>query len=134
MKKNLILFALSSVTISLGLSQNLEQNLKKYWYYRDRLKNDFMVVDNSNGQGTNVPAGRRYEENGNVILKWGDSECFLGMYVAVLATEYRLLKDNEQDYSENLQELKNALDAFERLDKYAEYWWRDPHYSIFPMI
>ncbi|MBT3208834.1 MAG: T9SS type A sorting domain-containing protein [Bacteroidetes bacterium] len=131
MKKTIILTILGIVSISIGVSQNLEQNLKKYWYYRDRLKTHFMVVDNNNAQGTNIPAGRRYdEEEGGVmktVLKWGDASAYLGMYISVLATEYRLLKDNQQDYSETLQELKNALQAFERLDKYAEYWWHDPH-------
>ncbi|MEA3443907.1 MAG: T9SS type A sorting domain-containing protein [Bacteroidota bacterium] len=114
-------------------SQTLEANLQKYWYYRERLKNDFMVVDNNNAQGTNIPAGRRYvDEYNETVLKWGDAEGYLGMYMMVLATEYKLLKDNQQDYSETLQELKNALHAFERLDKYAEYWWRDPDIHNLP--
>lgn len=130
MKKYVLLTIAIITSTSFMYSQNLEQNLKKYWYYRERLKSDFMVVDNNNAQGTNLPASSRYEKDGEVILGWGDSEGFLGQYIMVLATEYRLLKDNEKDYSETLQELKNALNAFERLDKYAEYWWRDPHSSL----
>jgi hypothetical protein len=122
MKNAIVFLILVIINLTSGISQNLEQNLKKYWYYRDRLKNDFMVVDNNNGQGTNLPAARRYEEEdaqGNIqtYLKWGDSERHLGMYVAVLATEYRLLKDNNHDVSETLQELENALRAFERLSR-----------------
>lgn len=137
MKKTILLITLAAITCSLGLSQSLEQNLKKYWYYRDRLKSDFMVVDNNNGQGTNIPASLRNKKEDaqgvmQTYLEWGDAEAYLGQYVMVLATEYKLLKDNEQDYSETLQELKNALNAFERLDKYAEYWWRDPHSSTLP--
>ena len=111
-------------------SQTLEKNLERYWFYRDRLKEHFMVCDDNNAQGTNLPATRRYEQGGETILRWGDAETHLGMYISVLATEYKLLKDNHQDYSETLRELRNALLAFERLDRDAEYWWRTPNHHI----
>jgi hypothetical protein len=54
-------------------SQNLEHNLEKYWYYKNRLQSDFLVPDPLNRQGTNIPATRRYKDDGEVILKWGDA-------------------------------------------------------------
>ncbi len=133
MKKYLAAIMIAFLFIpSEAICQTLEQNLQKYWYYRDRLKTQFMVVDNNNAQGTNIPATRRFEQNGQTILRWGDAEGHLGMYIAVLATEYKLLKDNHQKYDETLQELNNAMQAFERLDEFAEYWWRDPHVQILP--
>lgn len=54
-------------------AQNLEENLKKYWYYRERFKREFIVIDPFNRQGTNIPATRRIPDSGGDILKWGDS-------------------------------------------------------------
>jgi hypothetical protein len=39
----------------------------------------------------------------------------------VLHFEYRLLKDNQKDYSQTLCELKYALSAVDRIDDTAEY-------------
>jgi hypothetical protein len=67
MKKYIILSAIALIACLTSKSQTLEQNLKKYWYFRERLKNDFMVVDNNNAQVTNIPASSRSKFNLNSI-------------------------------------------------------------------
>jgi len=44
----------------------------------------------------------------------------LGTYWMMLATEYKLLKDNNQDVTETLKELFYSLDQFNKMDAYAE--------------
>lgn len=108
------------------IAQDINSNLKKYWYMRDRLRKDFIVVSPDNTHGTNIPFSRRNTTNfdnppiGRAILSSGDGNDDLQYYIAMLATEYRLLKDYGQDYDTTFYELTYALHAFERLDKYGE--------------
>lgn len=101
-------------------SQTLEQNLKKYWYYRERLKRDFMLGI-SDEFGASIPASRRNLQTG--MLSWGDATIDLGHYIAVLGTEYKLLVRWGQDPQQTLEELFWALFAFNRLDRYAETYY-----------
>ena len=105
-------------------SQSTLQNLKKYWYYRKRLKTEYMAVDPDNGGGTNIPSNNRHWTYGDNYITWGDTPVDIAIYLCVLATEYRLLKDYGQDYSETLQEMARALLAIERLDINAEKHFR----------
>ena len=60
------------------------------------------------------------------ILKvGGDATIYLGFYIGVLATEYRLLKDHQRfaDAQATGQELWAALKAYERLDLNAETFY-----------
>ncbi len=99
-------------------SQTPELNRQKYWHYRDRLRNEFMVVSSGNEQGTNIPAVKRVPET--LTLDWNDGNVNMSHYLSILATEYRLLKNRKQDYSQTIHELFYALRAVERLDYYAE--------------
>jgi len=127
-----IIFCLFSTPI---FSQNQSQNLSKYWQYRDRLVNNFMVV--GEGQGKSLPAGGRNptancqadwwmgeagcdKPKGMGKLQWGDGTIHLGYYITVLATELRLLLDAGQETERTKEELYYAFRAFERLDKEAE--------------
>ncbi len=49
-----------------------------------------------------------------------DATMYLGWYIGVLATEYRLLKNHGQSTGETERELWGALKAYERLDRMAE--------------
>lgn len=96
MKKNLILLLLLLICFNkISLSQSESENLKKYWNYRDRLKKYFLKI--GSGPGESLPAENRCEgciQNGNVFtskLRWGDATIHLGYYIAVLASEYKLL-------------------------------------------
>jgi hypothetical protein len=105
-------------------AQNQNDNLTKYWKYRDRLRKRFMVVDgNVERAGVNIPAAFiNYDyNNGNGNIDWGDGNSNMSHYLSVLATELWLLKNNNQDYSATLKELYFAMLAMERLDVYSEY-------------
>ena len=107
-------------------AQNQDQNLDKYWRYRERLREKFIVVkDSVEYFGASIPASEiNYETS---TIDWGDANMSMSHYLSVLATELWLLKNNEQDYSLTLKELYYAMLAMERLDLYSEYHirWRD---------
>jgi hypothetical protein len=113
-KKIIILLLVGLCTYS--YCQSDFQNLDKYWFYRDRLKKFVLVSSNYNEQGTNYPAAKIYNDS----LCYDDGNGVFNHYVSVLATEYRLLKNNGQDYSNTIKELYYALKSFERIDRIAE--------------
>ncbi len=124
------------------VSQSPNSNLDKYWEYRNRFLGDqekgiggFIWV--GDGPGESLPiSGKAPLENcekdwwmlqsdckmqkGMGKLDWGDGTTHLGMYISILATEYRLLKDAGQNVEQTSKELHHALNAFERLDANAE--------------
>lgn len=122
---------LSNSSISDSFSQTPSENLQKYWNYRQRLRDKFIVVDANNGEGTNIPATARgetrWDRAGEIFIDWGDGNANLDHYFSVLATEYRLLKDNKQDYTVTIQELLYAIRAFNRLDYTAETKFKDAY-------
>jgi len=90
------------------------QNLQKYWYYRFRLKNDFMLVGDC--QGCSMPANTRNKGLQN-NLYWSDGGASdLGWYIGILATEYKLLSDAGEPTDTTVMELYYALEAFNRID------------------
>lgn len=124
--KRIIIASILIATPVALFSQSYQTNLEKYWYYRNRLITEFMYYS---GDPTNIPGSNLVAENrasntellpdgDNTYIKWADGTWWLGHYIGVLALEYRLLKDNGQDFSETLTELERALIAFERLDYY----------------
>ncbi len=125
---------LLSVTFNGLIAQDPTTNLNKYWHYRWRLKNYFMSVGPNIGQS--IPAQIRngyYGSAVNKYLYWFDGERALGWYIGVLATEYRLLKDNPNntanDWNETVKELWYALHAVYRLDSIGyknEAGWCNP--------
>ena len=144
MKKITLLF-LIFIKISLGQSTDSEKNLQKYWKYRERLKN-FVVVGDC--QGCSIPSTIRGiagdidftaekpwegdsdsepggpEDGGE--LDYGDATILWGHYLAFLATEYELMNRNgiTAHLYETKREIYYALEALNRLDIKAEYWWR----------
>jgi len=122
-------------------SQVLNENATKYWFYRDRLKyfvypgteegaSVLMTSRNSNGSG-----GTELQYDG---AEWGQTRKINGYYIGLLATEYRLLKDNGQyaDANASLQELDLALDALNRID-YCEDdipWIRNVQYAYITQV
>lgn len=108
------------------------KNLEKYWFYRYRLVNDFMLI--SDEAGGTIPAQKRIrywsDKNDPIIpdkkktpnsLDWGqDASTDLGYYIAALATEYEKLQRFGWSTNRTEWELNHAMSAFERLDEYAE--------------
>ncbi|MCX7986732.1 MAG: hypothetical protein N2662_07320 [Bacteroidales bacterium] len=116
---SLIIFSLV-IGLNNIIAQNQSENLKKYWRYRERLRNKFIVIDqNVERYGVNIPATEI--DYGANQIRWDDGNSGISHYLSVLATELWLLKNNNQDYSTTLKELYYAMLALERLDLYAEY-------------
>lgn len=95
-------------------------NLQKYWYYRWRLKNDFLRVGHLPGQSLPIQSRQGYP--GIPDIEVADATIYLGFYLGVLATEYKLLCSGQNTYELFITEteLYYALKALERLDKYGE--------------
>src|ERR1700741_5409290 len=126
-----ISFALfiSLVITEISSAQNDQLNHQKYWYYRWRLRNDFMIVGDC--EGCSLPARERFGVSWDSKIKWGeDGTIALGEYIGMLATEYHLLKHYGQSTEQTRKELFYALKAINRLDLAAEpymneqyNWW-----------
>lgn len=105
-----------------------------YWKTRINFTNYFCVVGNEHGNS--IPFNRnpipwRPCENPEYAagkktyvgsLLAGDATIRLGQYIASLALEYQMLKDNNKDTKRTLTELYFAIRAVERLDNYAEFF------------
>jgi hypothetical protein len=97
--------------------QNDINNHKKYWYYKWRLNNNFVLVGDCNG--CSQPASTR---NFGAI-KWSDGGIEQGIYLMMLATEYKLLSNNGQNLTEITKEIFYALNQINKMDYYAEYYY-----------
>jgi hypothetical protein len=114
--------------------QTQHDNLVKYWKFRERLRNRFIVVsENVMDYGVNIPASDIFynPDSTKSSISWGDGNNNMSHYLSMLATELWLLKQNNQDYSSTLKELYYAMLALERLDTYSEsnLRWKEKHGS-----
>lgn len=116
-----------SVSCNCAFSQGDYNNMKKYWFYKTRLNNNFVKV--GTGRGESMPFNERgYTSRKNsdgsfsfsTDMLLGDGTATLGYYLGVLATEYYLLKQNGQKTDSVRHELFCALTAFNRCDALAE--------------
>lgn len=113
-------------------------NIQKYWKLRSDFREQFIKIGPGPGEGV-VARGRRpfdcVDNIGNdgtghnqtlrgnqaySSMHWGDGMIRHGYYLALLATEYKLLKDAGEDVNGVLNELYFALTAINRLDRNAE--------------
>ena len=106
-------------------SENLNDNnnmLVRYWYYRWRLQNDFLIMGEN--PGYSIPAEDR-EGAYRRCLRWGDGTIWLGNYIIMLATENALLRYSNRYYDllKNERELYYAMEAFNRLDEQGDTYY-----------
>jgi len=125
MKKSrfLVLFFLNLTALFGAFAQTQDDiNLQKYWYYRWRLVNDFVKV--GEGVGHSIPIQSRQGYNGIPDIEVADATIYHGFYLAILASELKLLEINErhQDLEFTKTELYYAIKAYERLDLYGEQY------------
>ena len=101
-------------------------DIEKYWFYRYRLINDFMLI--GDGAGKSIPAQHRdfacAEYAGGYVtaghqLNWADATIDLGHYILVLATEYEMLSRNGFSTDSTLMELNYAQGALNRISNNA---------------
>lgn len=102
-------------------------NIQKYWYYKTRFNNDFIKI--GTGSGESIPFNQRGDgqkgyptssANSATGLRTGDAIGNLGLHLAALATEYGLLKQNNQNTDSVKHEIFCALNALNRLDHITE--------------
>lgn len=102
-------------------SQDEVSNLKKYWFYRDRLK--YFVYPGTE-RGESIVATKRNGSSEYIVgsdpwdyLQITENPLItMGYYIGTLATEYKLLSANHQNTERTLNELTLALQAIVRLD------------------
>jgi hypothetical protein len=106
---------------------DIQKNIFKYREYRERLREKFVWISQFNDHGSNLVASKTkaYAGRDSDMIDFGDTMWWMGFYLAMLATEYKLLENEWASTTKTLKELKYALDALERLDLYAEsyYGW-----------
>lgn len=120
MKKLILsLLLIGAAGQSFAQNQNMSGDLSKYWYYRWRMRNDFMVM--GEGPGKSIVAEQRIPES-NELIKWADGTIMHGYYLSMLAIEHKILSDmgRTEDLKNNERELYFAIKAFERLDSWSE--------------
>lgn len=111
------------------------ENRRKYWDYRDRLKKYFLTIGSQAGkslpaENLNYKSHYLTSNGGNYQsdLRWGDATIHSGYYIAVLATEYKLLTD--AGYLDEALKTKNelyyAIEAINRIDLNAEPYFGAP--------
>lgn len=127
-KSIFIIFVLCAQVV---FAQNIDSLHNKYQVYRMRLLDEWLVTSADVEQmGVNIPAmdSRRSSSSGKRYwVSWSDGNANFNHWLGILSTEYRLLKNNGQDYSETLKMLVYAMLAIERLDLYSEYALRLQH-------
>ena len=114
-----IVICIMLTTTAFSQTTTLSNDIQnKYWYYRYKLLNDFMIVGDS--QGFSQPAAVR--NRNSTALRWSESTLFLGWYLGVLGTENTLLRvsGDVEGRKLNETELYYALLAIHRLDSVAE--------------
>jgi hypothetical protein len=124
-------------------AQNLEDNLAKYWLYRNFYKKQFIVVGDNAGESIPFAAYYPNEDlsyqgtwnhqlecypipSGMGALTTGDATLQIGIYLGILATEYALLKKAGYATTGTEQEIYFAIKAFERIDLAAEEYFGNP--------
>jgi hypothetical protein len=126
-----------------SFSQTNQLNQQKYWKLRNSFRHSYIRIGDELGES--LPMERR--EFGKCVdntsmyggqkygwLHWGDGVIRQGHYIGFLATEYRLLKNNNKDVTAVTNELYYALQAFNRLDKNAEKVISNERENITPIF
>lgn len=112
---------------SLSLAQTPEGNLEKYRHYKARLHSQFLYyTGDASIQASHLPMElRRTDAEGRITAYWADGTWWQGHYVAVLATEYARLRRSHDTLAADstLEELRQALKVYDRLDWSAEACW-----------
>ncbi len=126
MRTNIFFFFL--LISILAYSQDPQENMNKYWNYRERLLQKFVVSQPASLDlpGTNLPANGYNPTNTGEYpykLSFGDATVDLGYYIGTLATEYYLLKTNNLSTSQVEEELYRAIYTIYRLVRYAERYF-----------
>ncbi|MFL5765481.1 MAG: T9SS type A sorting domain-containing protein [Bacteroidia bacterium] len=120
------------------LAQTQNENLQRYWRLRERLKNFVVPGEAPGGSLISFVREKYYKDDGTILsngyLNYGDETIRLADYIAMLALEYKMIKDHGLPSTlldKTTQELAFAIRAFNRLDITAEDYW-NTYYSGTP--
>ena len=127
----IIIFSLLSWILVQSLSgQTPEENLDKYWFYRDEFYDKFILdadpynlPANASEDGTNIPAivyNSSYNDGWTRSVKWGDSQIAIAHYLSTMATEYKLKQIQSLNTDDVSEKIFRALYAMDRVDFAAE--------------
>lgn len=139
----LVLHCLFIFSCTWVCSQTPEDNLSKYWQYRNLYKKQFVFVGDNPGESIPFATMHPNEDiswngtwdrqlecfprpSGIGAITTGDATLQIGIYLGVLATEYALLKPLGYSTSGIEREIFYAIKAFERLDVSAESYFGNP--------
>lgn len=125
MNKSIIIFIVSSIFCCFSLrAQTPEQNKAKYEHYRERLQKEMMFYTGDGSiRASHLPMERRYNNGKCEVARWADALWWQGHYLGVLATEYELKRRAGENAEPTLEELRCALDVYDRLDWSGEACW-----------
>ncbi|MFN7013775.1 MAG: 3-coathanger stack domain-containing protein, partial [Bacteroidia bacterium] len=118
-------FIIFILLFSISKFVDAQSNIEKYWYYRQRIQDGFIKYGENIGESMLADIRNAYKnENVNPpvysnMLRWGQHSIYMGWYIGVLATEYKLLKDAGKNTDRTLMELYYCLYAIDRLDEYS---------------
>lgn len=119
-----LLFTVFAPLVSFAQSPNPNMHgwHAKYWFYRWRLRNDFMVMGEGDGQSLVADTRNKYRAQ---YMIWGDVMIMHGYYLTMLALEHKILQDKgrTEDLKNNERELYYAIKAFERVDYNSETFY-----------
>ncbi len=138
--KKIFLVILFICFSTLSFSQ-IQADMMKYWYYRERLKY-FVVSGDKQGESQIICVRNKInaenDPGNNSLWKnadYGQHGKHTGFYLGVLATEYYLLNKNGQysDAAKTYNELYLALNAIKVYwDEQAEpFWGEDASFNGF---
>ena len=132
MKKIILYILILSFGVPI-LAQDAATNMEKYWRYRKRYMNNFIIQSDDVGAcGCNIPMAEIQMTSSNATsavgsgyikyqLSLGDGNDGYRYYLEFLASEYYLLKQNGQDCSETIKDLyKPALSLSFRWSTYDQ--------------
>jgi hypothetical protein len=121
----LILFVLSE-----KVSAQTDALNNTYWVYRENFRKHYIHIGSQAGQSLSIAKilPHKYCQNQNgSLIEFGDVMAMHGDYLAVLSSEYLLLRSEVPQDSLRLEAVKNelyfAINAVERLDLYGEVYF-----------
>jgi hypothetical protein len=129
MNKKRILTLLGIVCLFFGHAQfDDAYNSKKYWKFRNNQRQNFIKIGADRGEGINAATRTPLSCKNNLpggsgalgTMRWADGMIFHGHYIGMLALEYRMLRDEGENYRPTLNELYYAINAINRIDFNAE--------------
>ncbi len=113
-KDSYIIILISVFSFLHGQNTQEEDIHRKYWFYKSHFNNDFIKIGLDSGES--IPFNERIAKHSNSgadggdmheapKLHAGDGSARLGIYLSVLATEFQLLKNNNQDVAKVKHEI-----------------------------